>query len=113
MHNPPRDFQSRPQRVKAMLFAAYTEGLGPAEWNNNIGGDVWQWLRSFGASFRMTQEHTGPAYMLLRTRDGLARVDVGCWIVRTTHRTTPQDFEVYSPEAFHRLFEPAETGEHT
>lgn len=98
----PQRFKGTSTTVEAMALAGYTEGLGPAPWNDMKGGCVWQWLTEHDARFYMDQQDPGPAYMRISTPDEIQRVDIGDWIVRESLGV----FRSYKRADFAARFEP-------
>jgi hypothetical protein len=74
--------RKKPVIVEAMRFLAYTEGLGPAEWNKDQGGCLWRWLRANKVDFWLGQEEDGPVYLKINTLEGVMRADILDWIIK-------------------------------
>lgn len=75
-------FKKRPVVIEAIRFCAYTEGLPPALYNNYTESELWHWMHSNGANFRVTQIDPGPAYMEIKTLEGTMRANIGDWIIK-------------------------------
>jgi hypothetical protein len=99
-------YRKKPVVIEAMRLLAYTQGLGPAAWNNSSGGDIWKWLTAGGATFRMDQVDPGPAFMVIHTLGGDMRADIGDWIIRGVQG----EFYPCKPEIFAATYEKVEDG---
>lgn len=97
-------FRKKPVVVEARRFGAYTEACGPAEWNENRGGDIWRWMSENGHVVEVYQDIEGPAYAVIPTLEGSMRADIGDWIIRGV----AGEFYPCKPQIFEATYEPAE-----
>ena len=96
-------YRKKPVVIEAMRVGAYTELLPPAEWNGNLGGEVWRWMHEHHAPLAVKQEPNGPAFGIIRTLEGDMRADIGDWIIRGV----AGEFYPCKPDIFAATYEPA------
>ena len=79
-------YRKKPIVIEATMLMAYTEGLPPASYNDNRGGEVYRWLRKKGAvhnkDFWMDEEPSGRAFMVIKTLEGNMKVNIGDYIIQ-------------------------------
>lgn len=102
--NGPQRFRKKPVEIEAMRLLAYTQLLGPAEWNDGDGGAIWRWMHNHGVELRAEQVDPGPAYGIIPTLEGDMRADIGDWIIRGVQG----EFYPCKPDIFAATYEAVE-----